>query len=144
MKRCTLGLLVTLTLGFLMAPLAAEAQLPAKVACIGLLDYAPFWEPFRQQLRDLGYVEGQNIVVEYRPTEGRRERLPALAAELVQLQVDVIVTFGAVATQAAKQATTTIPIVMVAVGDPLRTGGVPLPLLGHAPKPAEPPDNGIL
>src|SRR2546426_12820336 len=112
----TVALLSTLTLGLFMVPLVAGAALAAKVARIGLLDYAPFWEPFRHRLRDLGDVEGQNIIVEYRPTEGRRERLPALAAELVQLKVGVIVTCGAVATQAAQHATTTMPIVMVAVG----------------------------
>ena len=115
-------LVVTLALPLLAAPLAALAQQPAKTPRIGLLDYAAFWEPLRQGLRKLGYVEGQNIAFEYRPTEGRRERLPDLAAELVRLKVDVIVTFGTPATVAAKQATTTIPIVMVGTGDPLRTG----------------------
>ena len=76
----------------------------------------------RQGLRDLGYVEGQNIALEYRPSEGRRERLPDLAAELVRLKVDVIVTFGTPATLAARQATTMIPIVMVGIGDPIRSG----------------------
>ena len=117
--------IATLTLGILAAPLAADAQPPTKVPRIGLLDYAAFWEPLRQGLRDLGYVEGQNIAFEYRPTEGRRERLPDLAAELLRLKVDVIVTYGTPGTLAAKQATTTIPIVMVGVGDPLRTGLVP-------------------
>ena len=120
MKRRTIGLIVTLALGLLAAPLAADAQPPAKVARIGLLDYAPFCEPFRQGLPDLGYAEGQNIIIEYRPMEGRRERLPDLAAELVCLKLDVIVTFGAVATLAAKHVTTAIPIIMVGVGDPLR------------------------
>jgi putative ABC transport system substrate-binding protein len=123
MQRCTLHLLVTLALGLLLTPLGTDAQRPVPhVPRVGLLDYAPFWEPFLQGLRDLGYVEDQNIVIEYRPTEGRRERLPELAAELVRLKVDLIVTQGAAATLAARHATTTIPIVMVGVGDPLRTG----------------------
>ena len=70
------------------------------------------WETFRQGLRDLGYVEGQNIVLEYRFAAGQNERLPALAAELVHLQVDLVVTNGVAAAQAAKDATQTIPIVM--------------------------------
>jgi putative tryptophan/tyrosine transport system substrate-binding protein len=106
----------------LAAPPAAEAQPAGKMYRVGLLDYAPFWEPLLQGLRDLGYVEGQNIAIEYRPAEGRYDRLPRLAAELVRLKVDVIVTYGTPATRAAKQATTTVPIIMVATGDPLRTG----------------------
>ena len=102
-----------IALGILAAPLAVEAQQPtARLPRIGLLDYAPSWEPLRQGLRDLGYVEGQNIAFEYRPSEGRSERLPDLAADLVRLKVDVIVSQGTPATRAAKQATTTIPIVM--------------------------------
>ena len=69
-------------------------------------------EAFRQGLRELGYVEGKNIVIEYRYAEGKLDRLPALAAELVRLKVDVIVTAGPTATRAAKEATVTIPIVM--------------------------------
>src|SRR6516225_6322830 len=79
---------------------------------------------FRQALRDLGYVEGRNIAIEYRSAEAGPERLVAAATELAQLQVDVIVTFGSPATQAAKQATTTIPIVMAGIGDPVRAGFV--------------------
>jgi putative ABC transport system substrate-binding protein len=114
------GLILTLALGVLVAPFAAAQT--RKVARIGLLDYTPSWEPFLQGLRELGYRAGENLQLEYRPTEGRRERLPALAAELVRLPVDVLVTAGAVATRAAQEATTTIPIVMMAVGDPVRTG----------------------
>jgi putative tryptophan/tyrosine transport system substrate-binding protein len=109
------------TLACLLAPLTASAQL-RKIPRLGLLDYTPFWEPLRQGLRDLGYVEGQTIVLEYRPTDGRDERLPALAAELVRLPVDVMVTQGTPATLAARDATTTIPIVMVGAGDPVRNG----------------------
>ena len=116
-------LLLAFGAGALAAPLASFAQQqPAKIPRIGLLDYAALWEPLRQGLRDLGYVEGKNIAFEYRPSEGRGKRLPELAAELVRLKVDVIVSFGTPATHAAKQATTTIPIVMVAIGDPLKTG----------------------
>ena len=104
------------------APSAAGAEQRAKTARIGLLDYATFWDPLRQGLRELNYVEGQNIAFEYRPTDGKRERLPDLAAELVRLKVDILVTYGTPATVAAKQATTTIPIVMVGTGDPVRTG----------------------
>jgi putative ABC transport system substrate-binding protein len=113
---------VMLIIALFAAPLAAVAQPAEKVPRIGLLDYSPVWEPFRQALRDLGYVEGQNIAIEYRPTEGRQELLREHAAELVRLKVDVIVAAGTPPTQAAMQATTTIPIVMVSTGDPLRTG----------------------
>jgi putative ABC transport system substrate-binding protein len=91
---------------------------------IGIIDNAAIWDHFRQGLRDLGYIEGRNIAIEYRSAEGRPERLVAAAMELAQLPVDVIATFGSPATQAAKQATTTIPIVMAAVGDAVRAGFV--------------------
>ena len=97
---------------------AAEAQQPTKIPRIGYLGGAsPSTNParieaFRQGLRELGYVEGKNIVIEWRYAEGKLDRLPALAAELVRLKVDVIVTAGPTATRAAKEATSTIPIVM--------------------------------
>ena len=81
-------------------------------------------EAFRQGLRELGYVEGKNIVIEWRYAEGKFDRLPALAAELVRLKVDVIVTAGPTATRAAKEATSTIPIVMTHDNDPVGTGFV--------------------
>ena len=84
--------------------------------------YARSLEGLRTGLRDLGYVEGKNIVIEYRSAEGNYDRLPELAAELVRLKPDVLVTFATPATLAAKQATTTIPIVMVMVGDPVGSG----------------------
>ena len=118
----------TLAGGLLAAPLAAEAQAPAKVPRIGFLsvlsltDNPHELEAFRQGLRELGYVEGQTIAIEYRFAEGRPERLPALAAELVRLKVDVIVTAGPPAPEAAKQATSTIPIVVAATGDPVAEG----------------------
>ena len=81
-------------------------------------------EAFRQGLRELGYVEGKNIIIEYRNAEGKFDRLPALAAELVRLKVDVIVTGGPPSTRAAKEATSTISIVMAQVGDPVGNGFV--------------------
>ena len=78
--------------------------------------------PFREGLRELGYVEGQNIVIEYRWAEGKYERFPALIAELLAQKVEVIVTAGTPASLAVKKATTSVPLVMVAVGDPVDTG----------------------
>ena len=108
-------------------PLAAEAQQAAKVPRIGFLagslaggPHLP--EAFRQGLRALGYVEGRNVVIEYRDAEGKLERLPALAAELVALKVDVILAPSTVAALAAKQATRTLPIVFAAAGDPVGSG----------------------
>src|SRR5438477_2963403 len=109
-------------------PITARAQQAAKVARIGYLasDLASSphqHEAFRQGLRDLAYVEGRNVVIEYRDAEGKIERHPALAAELVALKVDVIVTENStLAARVAKQATTTIPIVFTSVGDPLESG----------------------
>jgi len=113
----------------LAAPSAAEAQQAAKVARIGWLavNLAPnlhLSEAFRQGLRDLGYVEGRNLVIEYRDAEGKLERLPALAAELVALKVDVIVAGGTLAALAATQATKTIPIVFASAIDPVTSGFV--------------------
>jgi putative ABC transport system substrate-binding protein len=124
MQRRTIGLLVLLALGLLFAPLSAHAQPPAKGPRIGVLatyDWPPFGA-FRQGLHDLGYIEGHNLVLEYRWTEGKNDRFPALAAELVGLQVDVIVTWGRPAAQAAQHATSTIPIVMAAIADLVGTG----------------------
>jgi putative ABC transport system substrate-binding protein len=109
------------------APFAAEAQQATKVARIGFLtlNLAPnlyLREAFLQGLRDLGYVEGRNVVIEYRDAEGKSERLPALAAELVALKVDVIVAPSTPAALAAKQATKTIPIVFASVPDPVTDG----------------------
>src|SRR5438477_11669129 len=116
-----------LALGLVLAPLAAEAQQAAKVPRIGWLavNRAPnlhLSEAFRQGLRDLGYVEGRNVVIEYRDAEGKFERFPALAAELVALKVDVIVTGATPPTLAAKQATKTIPIVFIGTADPVGSG----------------------
>src|SRR5262249_40437683 len=107
---------------------ARAAQHPGKMPRIGFLGaasasgYAPQLEAFRQGLRDLGYVEGKNIILEYRWAEGTYDRLPVLAAELVRLKPDLVLTHGTAGTRAAKQATTTIPIVMAVSGDAVATG----------------------
>ena len=104
-------------------PLAAHAQQrTSKILRIGIIDDAAYWDPFRQGLRDLGHIEGQTVAFEYRSAEGKPDRLAAVASELARLPVDVIATFGTTATYAAKQATTTIPVVMIAVGDPVGSG----------------------
>jgi putative tryptophan/tyrosine transport system substrate-binding protein len=103
-------------------PLVARAQQLAKIPRIGIIDDSPTWNAFRQGLRDLGYLEGQNIAFEYRYAGGLPDRLAWVAAELVRRPVDLIATFGTPPTRAAKDATTTIPIVMIAVGDPVGAG----------------------
>jgi putative ABC transport system substrate-binding protein len=120
MWRHTVGLIVMLTLGVLVVPLATDAQRPGKIPRIGFLGDTPgpHAEALRQGLHDVGYMEGQNLIIEYRLAQGKGERLPALAAELVQLPVDVIIAPGGQASRAAKQATSTIPIVMAPVGNP--------------------------
>ena len=128
MIEARLAFTITLLLGGLFSPLAAEAQQAAKVARIGYLGLnlaaAPHLrEAFLQGLRDLGYVEGRNLVIDYRGAEGKPERFPALAAELVALKVDVIVTAGGtLAALAAKQTTRTLPIVFAAAADPVGSG----------------------
>ena len=112
-------------LTLLVTPLAAPAQQPGKTARVGFLFFVTspsLDEAFRQGLHELGYVEGQNIAIEYRSAEGKSERLPGLAAELVRLKVDVIVAASPPATEAAKQATSTIPIVFAVSGDPVAAG----------------------
>jgi putative tryptophan/tyrosine transport system substrate-binding protein len=109
-------------------PFAARAQQPGKVARIGFLGaasasgYANQVAGFRSGLRDLGYVEGTNVIIEYRWAEGNYERLRELATQLIRSNVDVIVTHGAPATLAAKQATATVPIVAAIIGDPVASG----------------------
>jgi putative tryptophan/tyrosine transport system substrate-binding protein len=110
------------TLGFLVAPLAAKAQLRKTIPRIGLLADATSWEPLRLGLRELGYVEGKSIAFDERSTQGRNEQFPEIASELTRLNVTIIVTWGTPATLAAKQATATIPIVMASAGDPVRSG----------------------
>jgi putative ABC transport system substrate-binding protein len=127
MIEARLAFTIPLLLGGLFSPLAAEAQQAAKVPRIGYLGLnraaAPhLGEAFLQGLRDLGYVEGRNVVIEYRDAEGKSERLPALAAELVALKVDVIVAPSTPQALAAKQATRTLPIVFASVSDPVSSG----------------------
>ena len=123
-----LALTGILILALFALPLAVEAQQTGTVPRIGLLsltspsDRPPLLDAFRQRLRELGWVEGQNVVIDYRYAEGRVDRLPDLAAELVRLKVDLIVSAGTQGVTAAKNATVTIPIVMVAVRDPIGTG----------------------
>jgi putative ABC transport system substrate-binding protein len=107
-----------------------QAQQPTKIPRIGFLGAPPLsamaarTEAFRQGLRELGYMEGKNIVIEWRSAEGKSERVPALAAELVRLKVDVIITAGPASTRPAKEATATIPIVMAFDNDPVGNGFV--------------------
>jgi putative ABC transport system substrate-binding protein len=122
--------LVALAVAFALCGAVVEAQQPTKVPRIGYLTInsastqSARIEAFRQSLRELGYIEGKNIVVEWRFGEGKSERVPALAAELVGLKVDVIVTAGGPVTRAAKEATVTIPIVMAQDRDPVGSGFV--------------------
>ena len=128
MTASRVALTVTLGLTLLAAPLAAEAQQAGKVYRVGFLGNssaaleANLVGPFREGLRELGYVEGRNIVIEYRWAEGKYERFPALIAELAALNVDVIVTAGTPAALAVKRTTPSIPLVMAAVGDPIGVG----------------------
>jgi ABC-type uncharacterized transport system substrate-binding protein len=117
--------LATLLGGAAAWPLAASAQQLTKIPRIGIIDDSPRWNTFRHGLRDLGYLEGENIAFDYAYGDGVPERLAEAAATLVRRPVDVIVTFGTPASLAAKQATTTIPIVMISIGDPVRAGLVP-------------------
>ena len=130
MRLSTIGLLVTFVCGLFLVPVAAQTQPAGTVPRIGVLlagppPSTPDWKqhsPLLQALRALGYVEGQNMAVEYRFAGGRYEPVPELAADLVRLRVDVIVTYGTVTTQAARHATTTIPIVMANSVFPVETG----------------------
>jgi putative ABC transport system substrate-binding protein len=112
--------------GALAAPLAAEAQPAGKSPRIGVINEMAaghlFVEAFRQGLREVGYVEGQNIVVEYRHVQGRIDQVPALAGELVRAKVDVLLVAGSAAARSAKAVTTTVPIVFATAGDPVSSG----------------------
>src|SRR6266545_3506239 len=128
--RAALAAVLAATL--LAAPLAAEAQPPGKLPRIGLLDYSTpdharlaWWDGFLRQMGELGYVEGQTVAFERRWARGEIKRLSGLTAELVALNVDIIVTAGTPALVAAHAATTTIPIVMAPGGDPVELGIVP-------------------
>jgi putative ABC transport system substrate-binding protein len=122
---------IALMLALLAVPLAAGAQPLGKVHRIGFLgNSTPALEanlvgPFREGVRDLGYLEGQNLLIDYRWAEGKYERLPALVAELLAQHVEVIVTAGTPASHAVKKATTSVPLVMIGVGDPVASGLVP-------------------
>jgi putative tryptophan/tyrosine transport system substrate-binding protein len=128
MKRSLMLLLIVVVT--VAQGISAEAQQPKKVARIGFLIAASRsaisarTDAFRQGLRELGYMEGKNIVIEWRSSEGQLDRLPALAAELVHLKVEVIVTTNSGVTRAAKEATVTIPIVMSQDNDPVGNGFV--------------------
>ena len=124
-RRAFIG---TLTGGLLAVPLAADAQQAGKVYRIGMLERtspgtnAANLEAFRRGLRELGYVEGKNLVIEYRSADGRDERYAALATELIRLNVDLILTRGTPAALAAKNATATIPVVITGLADPVGHG----------------------
>jgi putative ABC transport system substrate-binding protein len=129
MERASWSLILIAAV-LLTVAMVAKAQQPTKVPRIGYLTGASpssmsaRTEAFRQGLRELGYVEGKNIVIEYRYAEEKLDRLPALAAELVRLKVDVIVSGGPGATRPAKEATNTIPVVMTFDNDPVGNGFV--------------------
>src|SRR5215468_11878230 len=122
---------ITLLGGAAAWPLAARAQHRGKIPRVGFMGNstaaleANLIGPFREGLREHGYEEGRNVEIVFRWAEGRYERFPALVAELIAANVDVIVTAGTPAALAVKQATSTVPVVMVAVGDPVGTGIVP-------------------
>src|SRR5262245_33712944 len=126
MRRNVYGLTLSALLFALCGPV--EAQQSGKVPRIGFLDNstasgsAVLLEPFRQEMRKLGWIEGKNITIEYRFAEQKRERVPELASDLVRLKVDLIVVSGTPPASAAKKATTTIPIVMTNVADPVGAG----------------------
>jgi len=119
---------LTLSALFFLFSVCAQAQQLTKIPRIGYLGVNSLnvnpdrREAFRQGVRELGYVEGKNIVIEWRSAEGKQDRLPALAAELVSLKVDIIITGGPPSTRAAKQATVTIPIVTAQYPDPVGMG----------------------
>jgi putative tryptophan/tyrosine transport system substrate-binding protein len=125
------GIGFIIAIGILLGSVAAQAQQTVNVYRIGFLGNstaaleANLVGPFREGLRDLGYVEGRNVLIEYRWAEGKYDRFPALIGELLALKVAVIVTAGTPATLAVKKATTSVPLVMSAVGDPVGTGIVP-------------------
>jgi putative ABC transport system substrate-binding protein len=129
-NRTPAALIITFALVLLAPRLAVDAQQPAKVARIGYLvtgsleslETRMLLDAFRQGLRERGYVEGQNIVIEYRAADGKVERFPDLATELARLKVDLIVAQNTPAARAAQQATTTIPIVAAVMGDPVGDG----------------------
>ncbi len=127
-RPTTIRLAIIVAVLLVVAPLSAEAQQAGKVYRVGMLERASMTvnaanlDAFRRGLRELGYVEGKNVAIEYRSVEGRNERYADLATELVRLKVDVILTRGTPATLAARNATGTIPVVMTGIGDPVGSG----------------------
>jgi putative ABC transport system substrate-binding protein len=126
-----IGFAVVLAIGIAAAPLTVEAQQPGKTYRVGILTNnasdpaeARLWQAFRSGLRERGWIEGQNIQIEFRSAEGNTGRLPELAADLVRLKVDLIVARSSLFVQPAKEATSSIPIVFVVHADPVRTGHV--------------------
>src|SRR5262249_714287 len=128
MRYARLAALAIVALGILASPFAAGAQKPGKIPRVGNLgprsrsDAAPFVDACLQGMRELGWVDGKNIAIEYRFADGRLDRLPDLAAELVRLKVDLILAGSTAPAVAAKNATTTIPIVMATSADPVELG----------------------
>ncbi|MBI3030395.1 MAG: hypothetical protein HYY64_12855 [Candidatus Rokubacteria bacterium] len=122
----TAAVWLLVALSILLSPLAADAQQPAKIPRIGVLASirSPATEGFERGLREFGYVEGKNILVEWRLVQGKFERLPEFAADLVRLKVDVIVAPASIYVRAAREATKTIPIVFALVPDPVAMGFV--------------------
>jgi len=117
-------IMLIVAFGFFSAPLQAEERKPNKIARIGYLSPYEINQKFLEEMHALGWVEGQNFVIEYQPWKGKFKQLPGLAAELVDLKPDVIVTILTVSTRAAKKATKTIPIVFMVVSDPVGDGFV--------------------
>src|SRR5689334_468163 len=114
--------LIALMAGAATMPSAARAQQRPKIPRIGIIDDGAMWKPFRDALREAGYIEGQTIAFETRAADGNPNRLTVAAAELARLPVNLIATYGTPATRAAKAITKTIPIVMISVGDPVVAG----------------------
>ena len=125
-RAASVLVVVIVNLAAIVAPLVAEAQAPGAIPRVGLIGEFPPTHPFigafREGLRELGYIEGQSIAVEYRNAQGALERVPTLAAELIRLKVDILVVGGTVATRLAKAQTKTVPIVFATAGDPVATG----------------------
>jgi putative ABC transport system substrate-binding protein len=117
-RRKFTGLLASAAAATFLRPARAQQRLPR----IGIIDNAPLWDPFRQALREFGYIEGRSIAFEYRETGSTPQGLTAAAGELAQLSVDVIATYGTAATRAARDATSRIPIVMIGIGEPVGAG----------------------
>jgi putative ABC transport system substrate-binding protein len=114
---------MALVVGTAALPSSARAQQAARrIPRIGIIDDTPLWDAYRQGMHERGYVEGKSVAYEYRASDGKPERLAAVAADLIGLPVDLIATYGTPPSLAAKAATSTIPIVAISVGDPVATG----------------------